>query len=313
MTTPHRRPPGREPNRHHRPGPRSTNAWPETVRGRTKRDQYLLDLLADHRVLTTGQVAQVWNASLRRTQRRLHTLHAQNIILGFRPYRPVGDGSSPYHWVLGSAGADEVAAQRGITRQQLGYTPHTPHLIAFSRQLAHQVGVNGLFTALIHTAHHTPDLHLDAWWPTARWTAAHGDHVRPDAYGAWTRHSPDHRTVTFLLEHDTGTEPLDRLTAKLDRYRELLHQLPEPPLLLFRFLTPLREAHARQTLATSSALRSGDPLLAVATTHLPQPPGRDPSGPVWLPLPDDASTGRLCLADLSVPEHNPDADSLARP
>jgi hypothetical protein len=313
MTTSPQRPPSRELHRRNRPGSRSTSAWPQTLRGRTSRDRYLLDLLADHRVLTTGQVAQVWNASLRRTQRRLHTLHTQHVILGFRPYRPVGDGSSPYHWVLGSIGADEIAAQRGLTRQQLGYTPHTPHLIAYSRQLGHQVGVNGLFTALIHTAHHTPNLRLDAWWPTARWTAEHGDHVRPDAYGTWTRHNPTPTAVPFLLEHDTGTEPLDRLTAKLDRYRELLHQLPDPPLVLFRFLSPLREAHARQALAATAALRSGDPLLAVATTHLPQPPDRDPSGPVWLPLPDQGDSGRVPLAELLVPEHNPDADSLALP
>lgn len=42
--------------------------------------------------------------------------------------------------------------------------------------------------------------------------------VRPDGYGRWHQ---DGREVDFFLEYDRGTEPLDRLAAKLAGYRKL--------------------------------------------------------------------------------------------
>src|SRR5262249_43988969 len=46
--------------------------------------------------------------------------------------------------------------------------------------------------------------------------------VRPDGYGLWAEHG---RTVPLFLEYDTGGEPLDMLTAKLDGYHALFTNL----------------------------------------------------------------------------------------
>ncbi len=59
---------------------------------------------------------------------------------------------------------------------------------------------------------------MGAWWSERRCAAEWGDFVRPDAYGVWEEGGD---RVEFFVEHDTGTETLARVAAKLDGYRDL--------------------------------------------------------------------------------------------
>jgi hypothetical protein len=86
--------------------------------------------------------------------------------------------------------------------------------IAHSQCLGHVVGVNGLCTALMACARHrrSQGVRLVAWCLERRCHDHWGQLVRPDGYGRWHEHGTQ---VDFLLEYDRGTEPLDRLAAKL--------------------------------------------------------------------------------------------------
>jgi hypothetical protein len=93
------------------------------------------------------------------------------------------------------------------------------HDLAASQRLAHLVGVNGFFTGLLCSTRTRPGCSLEEWWSERRCASERGV-ARPDGYGIWTDSGV---TLPFLLEHDNGTEPLNRLTGKLDGYRRLAH------------------------------------------------------------------------------------------
>src|SRR6266508_2553671 len=85
--------------------------------------------------------------------------------------------------------------------------------------------------------------HRAAWlalWLSER-ACAHcwGQVVRPDGYGRWRQGD---REVDFFLEYDRGTEPLDRLAAKLHAYSELADATNIPTPVLFWLPTSGREA-----------------------------------------------------------------------
>ncbi len=92
--------------------------------------------------------------------------------------------------------------------------------------------------------------HRAAWlalWLSER-ACAHrwGQVVRPDRYGRWRQGD---REVGFFLEYDCGTEPLDRLAAKLHGYDELVDATEISTLVLFWLPSSGREASVRQALA----------------------------------------------------------------
>jgi hypothetical protein len=102
----------------------------------------------------------------------------------------------------------------------------------------------------------------------------------PDGLGTWAE---DGSEVTFLLEYDTGTENLPRLTGKLAGYGHLASSLADAelacPPLLFCFPGPRREQAARRALAACY----DTPGLRIATTAI-DPEQTCPAGRVWLPL-----------------------------
>lgn len=255
------------------------------VAGRlTERDRLLCRLLHQHRVLTTAQVADIGFDGIRRAEQRLAELYAWGLLDRFRPRSWAG--SAPYHWVLGPAGAAIVAAEAGVDLDQVAWRPDTATALARSQRLAHLVGVNGTFTALARTARTRPDCELAGWWSERRCAAEWGEVVRPDGYGVWVE---DGLRLPFLLEHDTGTERLARLAAKLPGYAELAAAAGHPTWVLFRFPTAGREAAARRVLA--------HPGVPVATAALAA--GADPSAAVWLRVGDTG--GRRRLVDLGDP------------
>lgn len=251
----------------------------------TDRDRQLCQLLYEHRVLTTSQVADVGFTGLRKAQRRLVVLHHLDVVDRFRPRG--WPGSGPYHFTLGPAGAAVIAADRGVLLADLGWRRDTAAALAISQRLGHTVGVNGFFTALLAAARTLPHAQLAAWWSERHCAAAWGALVRPDGYAIWVE---DGGRLPFFLEYDTGSERLHRLAGKLGGYARLAAAAGHPTWVCFSFPTPAREAAARRVL--------GHPAVPVATAALR--PGISPDGSVWLAVGDPGPRRRL--ADLGHPD-----------
>jgi Replication-relaxation len=270
--------------------PRSrTEAVPDLAElaGRlTERDRELCRLVLEHRVLTSLHCAQLVFASPVTARHRLVILTGLRVLDRFRPTWQLGQGSPPWHYVLGPAGAAVLAAERGVSVAELGWRRDRTLSIAHSPQLAHQVGVNGFFAALAAHARRRRDAALLAWWPERRCAERWGQLVRPDGYGRWRQAGAE---VDFFLEYDRGTEDLGRLLAKLDGYAELAAVSGIATPVLWWLPSPGREASFR-----APAARPGVPV-ATATAQA----GAGPAGPVWLPLPAEPGGQRVPLAALA--------------
>ena len=168
----------------------------------TDRDRAIIHLVGEHRVFTTAQIAKVHFNSVDRAEHRLRELTDARALARFRPHTRHGEGSAPFHYVLGPAGAAVLAAEQGIEPRRLGYRPDKALEIAHSQRLAHLVGVNGFFTALVGYARQqrcqgASAATLTVWWSERRCRDRWGDVVRPDGYGRWREHD---REVDFFLE-----------------------------------------------------------------------------------------------------------------
>ncbi|MGP4024369.1 replication-relaxation family protein [Actinomadura sp. 3N407] len=280
MTKP-RRPAQRLREREARP-PRVTAALIADLAHRlTARDRALLTLVWEHRVLTSDQITALFFRTSVRTHQRLRQLHELHALSSFRPWTP--NGTAAKHWVLGPAGAHVLAVEQGVSLRELGYRHETAMGIAVSPRLGHQVGVNDFFVHLRAYARNRDDgARLVQWWPERRCVSKWGDHARPDAFGRWSeprnqipRQGPP-AEVAFFLEHDTGTERLARVTAKLNGYTALARETGSTTPVLFWLPSAAREANLRKLL--------GVPGVPVATAvQTPTTSGEGPAGAVWLP------------------------------
>ncbi|HEY6798921.1 MAG TPA: replication-relaxation family protein, partial [Kineosporiaceae bacterium] len=236
-------------------------------------------------------------------RKRLVLLHRRKILDRFRD--GVRPGSEAWRYTLGPVGAVIVAATRGTSTPRPAAHADRVLRLARSPRLHHLLGINEFFVALAATAHRDPGYALTWWLNEKRATAVCAGAAHPDGLGTWTHHRPrqhgGERSVTFFLEHDTGTESLHRLVAKLPGYAEArLADGPDHPV-LFWLPSAEREEHlhrllerARPTVMVATAVHGARPL------HQPVPSGADPAGPVWrIPgLP-----GRHPLIDLAVHLH----------
>ncbi|UGT45365.1 replication-relaxation family protein [Nocardia yamanashiensis] len=121
-----------------------------------ERDRRLLYLLAEHKVLTTDQIAALEFTSARRAQDRLRKLREMGMLFAFRESL-YGGGTSQTRHALGYSGARLFAAARAEK-------PPTPagHALSLERLacspiLDHRLGVNGFFAAL--AAYRNPARH----------------------------------------------------------------------------------------------------------------------------------------------------------
>jgi hypothetical protein len=259
------------------------------------RDVWLLELLAEHRVLTTGQIRELAFGTISAATHRMLTLWRLHAVERFRPAVPAG--SAPLHYVLGPAGAQVLAARRHLTVEQFGYRADHALALAASDKLAHLVGSNSVFTALIAHARTHPNARLQAWWSERRCAEIWGKIVRPDGYGRWhetgtTTNRDIDRTVDFFTEYDTGTEPLHRLLGKIGDYQALAEMtgITHTPV-LFTLPNPAREQHLHARAQPTT------PLIATTTPHAL--PASGPAGPAWRPIGAAEGTRRR-LIDLTV-------------
>ena len=256
----------------HRGNPISADSLPADHL--TERDIVLLRLLAEHRMLTIGQITAALFPDPRRSRRRVAVLRALGLVETFRPPRPVG--SSPMHCVA-TAKALRLLADSLENQTRAGRARPTradcATAIAMRPDLAHLRGVNEVFCRLLGRARCEPDLALEDWlseWSIAR---AFGGQVRPDGFGRWRE---GEAWCEFFLEYDTGTEPQHRLLAKLTGYADLAEAADVSSPVLFWLPGPGREENLHRLLADAAA---GVPVA----TAFGDPATADPSGPVWRP------------------------------
>jgi hypothetical protein len=257
----------------------------------TARDRQLLELLDEHQVLTTGQVHRVLFSARRTCQLRLNELAALGLVERFRFPRD-GGGSQPWHWTLGHHGHRFQAAahQRPeptarASRQLVARLSANPHL-------THLVLANEFFVRLTAHARRDPHARLDRWWSETVTTNQYRT-ITADGHGLW---SVDGVTVGFFLEADTGTEPLGRLVAKLDRYATLTRRGGPRYPVLFWLGSEQREQHLHR-------LVTGQPPTVPVATALHT---SDPAARVWLAR---GTTGRVLLAELRSDHGPPVADN----
>ena len=243
----------------------------------TERDRRLCRLVWEHRVLTTEQATSLCFPSRNTATHRLVLLSRLGILDRFRPFRATG--STHFHYVLGELGAQVLAAEQGVTVSQLGYNRNQTLAIAHSQHLAHRVGVNGFFAALVAAIRRGRDAALLAWWSERRCAQRWGRLVRPDGFGRWTEAG---HTVEFFLEWDTGTEVVARVAGKLRGYADLATGSGIWTPTLIWLPSPAREAEIRRAIAT--------PPVPVATAH---GPATDPAAAVWLPIGQNTRRVRL--------------------
>src|SRR6266568_3574274 len=101
---------------------------------------------ARHATTATGQGVRAGEPQARRLPRhRLLALHRLRVVDRFRPLVPLGEGSAPYHYVLGEAGAIVLAAEMGVEVHLLGYRRDRALAIAHSPSLPRLLAANGFF------------------------------------------------------------------------------------------------------------------------------------------------------------------------
>ncbi|MER5338449.1 replication-relaxation family protein [Micromonospora sp. NPDC002717] len=257
----------------------------------TSRDRLLLQLLDDHHVLTTDQIHRILFHARRTCQIRLGELAALDLLDRFRFARD-GGGSQPWHWTLGHNGHRFQAAAHQRPEPTLRTSRQTVQRLSANPHLTHLLTTNEFFVQLTAHARHHPAARLDRWWSESLTTKQYRT-ITADGHGLW---SVDDTTVGFFLEADTGTEPLGRVVAKLDRYAQLIRRGGPRYPVLFWLGSHHREEHLHQLLHS----RRGDVPVATAT-HT-----SDPAEAVWLPV---GATGRVRLAELPSDHGQPVADN----
>jgi hypothetical protein len=242
----------------------------------TDRDLTLMSWLYDHGVLTTQQISHALFGSLDFCQRRLLRLTVLGVLTRYRPQRWDG-GTYAYHYLLDQLGTEIVAAQRCEPAPRPGVARTRRYHLTARANLAHLLGTNQFFVELAAYARTHADAYLDRWWSTGRLYRADafyrdgddpeviyaGRHIRPDAQGIWTCGT---RSVAFCLEHDTGTEALGILIAKVDRYERLTQLTARPMPVLFWLPTARRELHFHQRL-TEALGPLTTPVATAARDH----------------------------------------------
>lgn len=274
---------------------RYTPAVLATLAGRlTPRDRRILRMIWDHRVLTAPQIAQLAYDSEDTARKRLLRLHRMGVVDRFAPNLPRGSGAAPYHYVLGEAGAAVLACEDGIDVKDFGYRRERVLSVAYSQTLAHTVGVNGFFTALVAHTRRVPLASVERWWPEHRCRAQWGETARSDAYGRWTENG---QMLDFFLEYDNGTETLDRVARKLVSYYALTQQSGITTPVLFWLPGERREANLRKRLLQQDE-HHAVPIATACGSALTGPIDDGPAGPLWLPL--GTRSPRLRLAGLAA-------------
>ncbi len=270
------------------------------LRRLTARDRWLLDLLGEHEVFSTEQVAALGFDQVPTARNRLLVLHRRGVLTGFRD--PAAVEAARWLWTVGPVGAACLAHRHGYPTPAAATVSRQGARLAASRYLGRLLAVNGVFVDLLAHARHTPGARLATWWSPRTCRQVTGELATPDGHGVWT---DPHGTVSFWLDtdvHEAGR--WHRAAARLDGYAAM-HQATGLHYTLLVWLADAdRERRLRPQFAAHPAVRAG--ALAVATASA----GRHPVGPVWLPT---GQSDRVRLSHLGDPTANAEIPPIPRP
>lgn len=272
----------------------------------TPRDRVVLELVAEHHVLTTEQLRAVLFPSISRAQHRLLALTEAGVLWRTQPYRAEG-GSKPFHYLLGYRGAELLAAQGGTTAPRPATHADRLRRVLESPRLPHLLGVNQFFADVAAYSRRSglgapfsaydgrPEGEGLHTWRSEQWITEFYEHqIRPDGYGCWYQ---DGRWLGFFLEHDTGTEPVRRVADKLDRYTgaDQPHSNRfDPARLAGMVLIWTTSRRREQNLRTALQAKHSPVPVATAARDHGDPDG--PGGAVWsvvTAVPEQARRVRL--------------------
>ena len=179
----------------------------------TPRDLRLARLLAEHRTLTTAQIAALLFVHLGTARNRLRQLREIGFLDRFAHRAP--DGDRVTCWVPGLLSARYTA----LAEDRPPPTPRAVRAgqdrIVANPQLDHLLGVNQFFTDLAHHARTHPGAGLLRWWSAERTAATFAGRIHPDGHGLWQAGQDGASTdgaenaslvVGFWLEYDTGID-----------------------------------------------------------------------------------------------------------
>jgi hypothetical protein len=258
----------------------------------TDRDRAIIAALDRFKVFTLEQLRRLFFTSVSSARDRLSTLVEQGVLARARP-----SNRAAYRYYLGPLGlrlvhADRVAAYEASGLDYLG-KPEVPNpgraptrakalehgeAVFFSAQRSHREGVNDFYTRLVASCRTRPETRLVAWETE---TKEHRWHsvlfLRPDGVFDLV---VDGLERPFWFEFDTGTETVERLVEKVERWsrfieRHLKMRWPLP-VMLIELTKPGREdnLHARlgrldpvYGVVTTTTARSMNPLDSIWRVH----------------------------------------------
>jgi hypothetical protein len=271
-----------------------------------ERDHGILFALLDHKVLTTDQIRILFFCSRRRCQYRVKELKNLGLIGSFCPRRNFGRGRPSDCLYLTRLGLTACAKAQGVPTSKLPWIPDESY--RNSQNLAHRMGVNAFFCALIEISR-IHEGHCLVTWRPEHWVHTRTADVKPDGFG---RYLHPGGACQFYLEYDRGTEAFGALSTKLEGYLRLAGgwtregDLTGFPNLLFVGPEGVREGevgkalrHAIERLHIRAPLATSFPLYVGSEDVLSD---RGVLGPMWRHPTTDGD--RLSLLDL--PAHPAD-------
>jgi hypothetical protein len=178
------------------------------------RERAILIAIYEHKVLLTAHLKAMFFGSLRRAQDRLRHLDDLGLIETWYPPQPRGAGRAPGHHTLTAGGAEVIGALLGVARSELRWIERDTQNRANDAYLAHRIGVNAFFCALIDVGRAIDGHGLYEWVPERTVKTASG-WIRPDSYGVFLH--PE-GACDFYFEYDWGTETTRQLANKLAGY-----------------------------------------------------------------------------------------------
>jgi hypothetical protein len=265
-----------------------------------ERDHAIQLSLLEHKLLTTDQIKSLYFRSLRRCQHRLKELRELGFVASFTPRRGFGEGRPPDCLFLTKAGLSACAEYRGVRASDLPWTPDETY--RSSQNLAHRLGVNAFFSALIE-ASRAHEGHCLATWRPEHWVRTKAAEIKPDGFG---RYLHPGGACEFYREYARGTEAFGALARKLEGYLRLAvgwtkeQELVGFPNLLIVVPEGVREGevgsalrHASGRLHVPGSLASSFPLYVASEDQLSE---LGVLGPAWRHLATDGD--RVPLVDL---------------
>ncbi|MEU5875002.1 replication-relaxation family protein [Glycomyces sp. NPDC047369] len=226
----------------------------EVLERLTGRDMQIIDLLARHRIFTADQLADLCFPSRWAARIRLVTLAEMEVLARFRD-----DNRSAFRYALGIWGAAVHAWRRNETPPTKSAVTQAVHQLAVSQKRSHLEGVNSFFTTIAAEARADGgSVRLAEWRSEDEAASMFLGKVRPD--GAMTLVGDSEAAGTYFFEYDTGSETLEILTAKLDRYASR-QPVGGHRRVLVQLTRPRREANLHHRLARHTL-----PFVVATTT-----------------------------------------------